>query len=607
MTDPAPAGTDTHRDHDVAAGPLPWHVVETLPTAEAETIRRWDDALAEARRRDDDHAAVRAATGAALSRYWAHQLLGRGATWHEVERERDRLTDDAVSTARRLGDRDLLVEALLGRLHACWGPDHDVRDRVVDELLAMRGADTPADLRLRIDEWEVLDRFDRSDLAAAEQLVDDFERRHGAGADGPLAQRRAALWRANLAMLRGDLDDAVARNERAVSDTADLAGSPAAFQNVAVTRSIERYLRGGLGDVIEAVRSIRASAVRVGSNWDVALAFTLAETGALDESRSVLHEVARDDFAAVVPDLSWLVTMHLVGLTVVHLGDRALAEQVLARLEPHGDVDGTHGMGYASYGPTARVLGQLCATLGRHGAAAQWFDRVIDGPADGPWVALTRLDRAALRLDPERRVEQVRRAQLDVARWSMGRWQQVAAARRVDVLLDGDGGPAAIRRGERWTLVHPSGSATLPAGPAAELLLTLLRSPGHDWAAIELEGSPGQLPSTATIEPHLDDDAVAAYRDRLRELGSVAPEELDDDTRREVEMLRSELGAARFASSASVELERARVRITTSLRRSIGRVGEQSPSLANHLRASLSTGRRCMYAPSDGETWTIVS
>src|SRR5690606_29940679 len=152
------------------------------------------------------------------------------------------------------------------------------------------------------------------------------------------------------------------------------------FQNVAVTRSIERYLRRGLADVIEAVRSIRASAVRVGSNWDVALAFTLAETGALDESRSLLDDVARDDFAAVVPDLTWLVTMHLVGRTVAHPGGHALCGQGPGQLARRAGGEGTHGVGYASYAPPARVLGQLCATLGRPRAAAQWYDRVVDGP-----------------------------------------------------------------------------------------------------------------------------------------------------------------------------------------------------------------------------------
>src|SRR3546814_1715779 len=83
-----------------------------------------------------------------------------------------------------------------------------------------------------------------------------------------LLRRREELWRGNVAMLEGDVDGALQLNQDAISSTADTAGSPFSFQNVAVTLAIERFLRRGLDDVIEPIRSIRASSPRVAVNCD---------------------------------------------------------------------------------------------------------------------------------------------------------------------------------------------------------------------------------------------------------------------------------------------------------------------------------------------------
>lgn len=589
---------------------LPWNLVETLPSADQQAIDTWDAALASARRRGDDVATARAAVGAALNRYWAHQLLDTGATWAELAAERAALVGEATTIARRQGDPDLLAEALLGRLHACWGVDREPREVAASELFGLQRAVTREDLHLRIDEWRVLACLDRGEVDAATTLVDEFDHRYARGQEAELAERRVALWRSNLAMLTGRLDEAIALNESAVSDTAGLAGSPSAFQNVAVVRSIERYLRGGLADVVEAVRSIRASAVRVETNWDMAYAFVLGETGALEECRQVFEPLAADDFAVIRPDLNWLATMHLVGHTAVRLEDRARAEVALSVLEPHGAHDATHGMGYASYGPTARVLGRLCALLGRERSAAEWFGLALDERPNGPWTALARLDRGSLRGCPaSQRSADLLSARDDLRRWSMGHWEASARDRRMDLHLEGSLGPSAVRRGDVWTLVHPSGSARIPAHPTVSLLVRLLRTPGQEWSPAAVEGTNADvLPVLAPVERPVDSSAWTAYRARLRHLDARRREGgLDEAEEREVEMLRSELAAARYAPSTSTELERARMRVTTSLRRVLDRIGAQSPPLGSHLRRSITTGRLCSYSPEDGATWTILA
>lgn len=585
--------------------PLPWAMVETLPSADRSTVDRWDQRLTIARSRGDDRGAVRAAVGAAISRYWAHQMLGSGDSWTALEQERVQLIDDAERVARSLGDDELVATALLGRLYACWGPPRSGRAAAHAELVSTDRGALSDELRERIDEWTVLDALDRGETALAGSLVESFARTWAPSSG--LARRRTDLWRSNLAMLHGELDDAVRRNQEAVSGTAEIAGSPAAFQNAAVVIAIERYLRRGLVDVVEAVRSIRASAVRVGANWDVAYAFTLAETGDLERSATVLEVVAEGDFSAVVPDLNWLVTMHLIGLTVVHLRDRSHAESVLEQLLPFGSRDATHGMGYASYGPIARVLGLLCRTLDRHAEARSWFDSVIDERPDGPWVALTLLDRSRLSDDGDppssEPLADAARSMKLFQRFSMEGWIEQASLQRTRLHLDGHGSPSAVRGKDGWALVHPTGTAHLPRGAGTDMFVHLLRSAGRSWSTHELEGlDPDHLPNAAVQERSLDGSARAAYGRRLRELRRLG----DSASAAEIELLRSELGAARYVKSSSAELERARIRVTTSLRRSIERIAEDSHPLAQHLRASIVTGRQCLYAPVDGCSWTIV-
>ncbi|MFV1989444.1 MAG: hypothetical protein ACC652_01745, partial [Acidimicrobiales bacterium] len=73
----------------------------------------------------------------------------------------------------------------------------------------------------------------------------------------------------------------------------------------------------------------------------------------------------------------------------------------------------------------------------------------------------------------------------------------------------------------------------------------------------------------------------------------------------ELEHLLKELAGSVYVRSSSAELERARVRVTKAIRRSIQLIGEQSPALGTHLETSVETGRRCLYSPPQGAAWEI--
>ena len=108
--------------------------------------------------------------------------------------------------------------------------------------------------------------------------------------------------------------------------------------------------------------------------------------------------------------------------------------------------------------------------------------------------------------------------------------------------------------------------------------------------------------------PLLDPTARAAYKRRLEDLEEELEEALRfndparaERARHEIEFLADELsrgvglgGRERRAGSAG---ERARVNATRTIAAAVRRIGELSPRLGEHLRATVRTGYLCVYDP----------
>ena len=583
---------------------LPWEVVETFPSTDTDLVAEWDTHVAEAG--DGSAERVRALTGRALVNYWAVQEGVTIEPADAVAARRRADVDDAVALARTIGDDELLAEALLGWLMATWSPDQR-RAPVLEELAALRCAVTDEEIRLRILEWAVLDRLDDADMLGVDAAIATFaeESRH---TDLELFRRREVLWRGCVAMLEGRLDEALDINQSAISSSANTAGSPFSFQNVAITVAIERYLRRGLHDLIEAIRSIRASSPRVAVNWDVGLAFALSETGAHDEAAAIVARLAPQQFRAVPRDLNWLVTMQLLALTALNLDDRDHGVVLLDALRPFAHLDATHGSGYASYGPVARPVASLEARWGDAREAERWFRFVLDTRVDGPWTALARLDRAVARRDtlPHDALIDATGAAARLDTFDMEQWADVARDLAEDLRLRGVDGPVAHLRDGRWELRHPAGAATIDATVGARHLMTLLAHPGESLEVGQLDPSgDASLPTSSRAESTLDQTARGAYRRRADELAGAARRSAADDA--ELAFLRRELSASRYRTATSVELERTRVRVTKAIRRAIDDVAAGSSGLGEHLRSTVSTGSRCSYAPADGTPWHVTT
>ncbi len=580
----------------------PWERVETFPGSDPATIAAWEAQLAAAA---TPARRVHALVGRSLAAYWAAANdPSSDVEAHELDARRAADLDEALELSESLDD-ELRAEALLGALYGSWGPDAlNQRAQLLDELVTLRPTVVDEELSLRILEWQVLDRLDRADLAGANELIDRFtqETTH---TELVVFRRREVLWRGCVAMLEGRIDEAVAINQDAISRWADVSGSPFSFQNVAITVAIERFLRRGLADVIDAVRSIRSSSPRVGTNWDIGLAFTLSEDGQLEEAAELFERIAADDYVGLRRDLNWLVTMQLCGLIALTIDHERGGRAALELLRPFAAFDGTHGSGYASYGPVGRVVASLAARWGDAEESERWFDYVLSTRPPGPWHALTRHDRAVARsaMRPEAAIDDARTAAGALRELSMHAWAESADRVELDLLRAGHGEPLAELTDDGWRLVHTNGTGQVPVGVGASYLVALLAAPARRVDVAELDPSaPPRAESRGTVsESSLDHHARVAYRRRLDELDTI--ESPSDRQAEEAAFLRRELAGAKYVVATSAEVERARVRVTKAIRRAIDAI--DSPALRMHFSETVSTGRTCSYDPPDGAAWLI--
>ena len=179
-----------------------------------------------------------------------------------------------------------------------------------------------------------------------------------------------------------------------------------------------------------------------------------------------------------------------------------------------------------------------------------------------------------------------------------------------------DGRPAEdrslVREGDLWRLTWEGKSVHLPHARGLEDLAILLSRPGEEvHAAILWSGEGAQL-SVGGSDPVVDDEALADYRERLRELDGEL-EEADamnqlgraEALRREREMLAAELRSAVGLGGRKRQhkelSERARKAVSSRIRAVLKKIFEVHETLGEHLKSSLVTGTYCCYSPGDAE------
>lgn len=296
-----------------------------------------------------------------------------------------------------------------------------------------------------------------------------------------------------------------------------------------------------------------------------------------------------------------------------------------ALLEPYADEWLVVGDVSLVEGPVLRVMALASSAVGRHDRALRENDAALQAAQSAGaslfiWHAIR--DRGLL-LARAGREEEAARELTDAAQRyrSAGLDGQAASwSAKPDVVSAASDPPADTIQDQRaafervdegWRISFGDETCFVRHRKGLSMLHALLCQPGEELSALALssvgEGAAAhELTVLDTSQPVVDDEAIAAYRRRLDALAH----ELDRADRRgdveasnrvtaEFDAIAGELAAARGLGGQprvmTDEAERARVRVTKSIRAAIQRIDEVAPAAAAHLEANVRTGRFCVY------------
>jgi hypothetical protein len=568
-------------------------------------------------------------------------LLARlaGALRDEWSMERrSALSEEAVAVARRVGDRQILLNALICHVATAMGPDSiaEVTElrREIRELVTSSGN--------MWDQYQliVVTAFGE-DWTVASNEVETY---------GRLARtlRRPSLhWyygvmNATLGLLTGRLAEAerILEDARAHGDRAH--GWESRFSYRIAIVGLRRE-QDRLDEVVGLAHQMVAD--HPGYRMLPPLgAYVDAAVGRIDEARRQMDDLAIDDFAFLPRDHGWLFGMTYLAETALLIGDVRRAALIERFLAPYSGRFGT-GSGEVSSGPVDRVRGLLAAFAERHDEAIELLAHAErDSRRKGArlWAVRSSVDRARVLVDRDRPGDLVLARSLVDAALATCRSLGLPAIEREALAVMASlrpgadrGAPASApspvvgsatfrREGDVWSIGRDR-MVRLRHSKGLAYLATLLAEPGREFHALDLANEGAAVPDRGIGASEaaalglradvragggevIDDQAKSAYRERLRDLQAELDEAAayndpvrGEAARVEMDALEAHLSAAfglgwraRPEGSAS---ERARQSVTKAIRDALRRVAAEDSDLGQHLARSVRTGLYCTYDP----------
>ncbi|MFH9424100.1 ATP-binding protein [Streptomyces sp. NPDC017529] len=532
-----------------------------------------------------------------------------------------------VAAARAAADDDALHLGLWARLHAVWEPGTAAqRVRVAGELMEVS--------RRRADVWMEHLAASMRWVALLEQDDPGFLRQFYAmvaGADAcglPRTSMISVIDRSVVYAFMGRFPEA----GDLLAQTLALSGTHANYYQYFIGhhRWALSLLQGSFPEAEQAHRTM--------SGRDHLYAQVLAGITALEQDGSWCGPVPWPGDGP--PGDSVLergiapLRIRLQAQSAAASRDPARCEQAHAALAPYRGQWLVSLFGWDISGPAALWTGMLHAAEERWAAAVrdltsarQSADRLLGRP----WSVRARTELACALLaradhgDKERATALLRDAEAEARELGMPH-----IVNRTRALLPAPAPPITphthqperefVRNGAVWRLRYAGRTVHVPDAKGLADLHTLLSCPGQNVPAVRLL-YPDSAPMAAAAgtlgsDAVLDDEAKARYRRRLDQLD----EEIDSAAARgddrvaaaydhEREALLAELrkaaGLAGRSRRLGDETDRARKNVTARIRDTLRRLGEHHPELAAHLRAAVSTGGMCRYAPDHEVRWRL--
>jgi DNA-binding SARP family transcriptional activator len=290
---------------------------------------------------------------------------------------RDRLSADAVATARSTGDPRAIAAALGARHIVLWGPDHTPRRlELADEMLALslRAEDPVLELQART--WRIVDLDELGDGAALAAELDAYADAAGRSALSAYSWWVPA-WRSARAYLAGQIDDA-ARLQRHASRLGTRAGD----RNVEFTYLLHWAIpladdRAEDLDLEWQRERIRTSPASWG--YRSMYVWMLAALGDEAEARRELAAQRSEGAPGSWPrDMNWLTATTELSEAAVVLDERELGRELAQLLEPFANRLAVAVRGLISYGSVAGALGRLATLAGDLDNAAARFRQATE-------------------------------------------------------------------------------------------------------------------------------------------------------------------------------------------------------------------------------------
>ena len=508
----------------------------------------------------------------ALGRVWAYA--------NDAPRGTD-FAQQAVDLAEQVGDPRLLADALDAQLALSWGPDQ-LDQRVVAARRLTDAAAHVDDSRTRLDAilWRLTTALETLDaltvgrqLAALELLAVET--------GDPTVRFFAVTRRAMHALLVDDLDRARDLIRQAESIGNDHEVPDAWAVQHCLIAELLRHADDRDGLATEA-RLYAEVAVDYGLQSLTAEAAVLhAEVGEVDQARRLLHRALGPGLAAVPRDVDWMLTVSKAVDAAALLGERQIAAEGLALLEPYA--------GRATLNAGAVIFVGVVEDF-LHAAATLLDDS--RGPAWGE-SAVAAYERLG-------------------ANWLAAR------VRRRTGLAPVTAAPAPtsarhfalrpLKGGALWSVGPADAEQVLPDMRGLRHLHALLSRPGSDVAALDLVGGGGPVLDESGAGELLDRQALASYRRRLADIDAELDEarewadpgraaRLEDERAALLQELGAATGLRGRPRQAAGSAERARMAVRKAISAALDRVETLDPATARALRTTVRTGTSCRYEP----------
>jgi hypothetical protein len=537
------------------------------------------------------------------------RLVGPQQDQLSTERMARELTVRATVLARSGADDDALGFSLWAQHNAIWGPGSaGERAALTKELMevARRTGDGEMEFFAASFRWVAL--LEAGDPRYLDQVTEFVAITDRQGM--PLSRMASSIDQAIIATLHGRFADAESFMD-SLADTVDDHPHQHMMYMLLHLRWALVLLRGHHERLDELHRAL---AEADHPHIRLLIAISALETGKV----SVAHRYARESIARGDPVSRFVKPLWVRFLAQIAAATRdpELCARARAELAPFAGEWSVSMYGCDISGPFALWSALLDAAEQRWDEAIAGFTeayRSADALRARPWsvAARTHLALALLaRGDADAGAALAKEVRWEAEELGM---RHIATRLRADSVPDNE-----FRRvGEVWELTMAGHTVHLPDAKGLRDLHTLISLPGKDIPVVELlnpEG--GELVVAARRmggDAVLDDEAKASYRRRLAELDEEIDRAVDDrqavrlDKEREalLDELRSAAGLAGRSRKLGDESERARKTVTARIRDTLRKLDAAHPELAEHLRASISTGLTCRYQPEHKITWRL--